>query len=85
MSNKTRIMLIWAVLGAGVAAVFNLTHALTDGTWALSVGAALLAAAAARLMYRRSISSMTNDHSVVPTDHGPDGRIDAIEVFWRPG
>ena len=75
MSNKTRIMLLWAVLGAGVAAVFNLINALTGGTWVLSVGAALGAAAVARLVYRRSIGSMMNDHSVVPTDHGP-GRPD---------
>ena len=33
----------------------------------------------------RSVGRMIHSDAVVATDHGPDGRIEAIEVFWRPG
>lgn len=85
MTNRTKIVLIMAGLGAGIAGVFNLVHALTGGAWALSVPAALTSAVAARWVYWWAIGRMMNDGAVVPTGHGPDGRIDAIEVFWRPG
>ena len=85
MSNKTRIMLLSAVLGTIITAVFMTVHALTGGAWAISVPAALAAAAIARAAYWRSIGRMMNSNTVVTTDHGPDGRIEAIEVFWRPG
>ena len=85
MTNKTKVMLLWAALGTMVAAVFMAAHTLTAGAWAISVPAALLGAAVARLAYWRSIGRMMNNNTVVPTEHGPDGRIDAIELFWRPG
>lgn len=85
MTNKTRIMLVWAALGTAIAVVFNVVHAASGGMWAVSVAATLIAIAAARAIYWRMISRMMNHSAVVPTEHGPDGRIDAIELFWRPG
>ena len=85
MTNKAKIVLIMAVLGAAISGAFNLVHALSDGAWLLSIPGALVAAVAARSAYRWSIGWMMNDSAVVPTDYGPDGRIEAIEVFWRPG
>ena len=85
MTNKTKIMLLTAVLGTMITAVFMTAHTLTDGAWVISAPAALVAAAAARAAYWRSIGRMMNSTAVVATEHGPDGRIEAIEVFWRPG
>ena len=85
MSNKTKVMLLWAALATMVAAVFIVTHTMTEGALAISVSAALLGAAVARLAYWRSIGRMMNNNTVVATDHGPAGRIDTIELFWRPG
>ena len=85
MTNKVKIMLLMAALGLGVAAVFNAAHAVSGGRWLVSVPATALAALVAYRMYWRTIVRMTNDRHVVPTEHGPDGRLTAIEVFWRPG
>ncbi len=85
MSNKTKIMLLTAALGTMITAAFMTAHTLTDGAWVISVPAALAAAAAARGAYWRSVGRMMNSNTVVTTGHGPDGRIEAIEVFWRPG
>ena len=85
MTNKTKIFLLMAALGTGVAAVFTVVQALTGDAWAVSILAAAVAALAARSIYWRSIGSMMNDGAVVATDHGPEGRLEAIEVFWRPG
>ena len=85
MTNKAKIVLLMTVLGAAIAGVFSLVHVITGGAWVFSIPTALAAAAAARPIYWRSIGSMTNNHAVVPSGHGPDGRIEAIEVFWRPG
>lgn len=85
MTNKTKIMLLSAALGTMITAVFMIAHTLTDGAWVISVPAAIIAATAARAAYWRSVGRMTNNDAVVATDHGPDGRTEAIEVFWRPG
>ena len=85
MSNRVRIILLSSVLGFGVIAAFGVVHRATDGAWVASVPAGAAAALVARSLYWRSVSGLTNDDIVVPTEHGPDGRIEAIEVFWRPG
>ncbi|MEM9609740.1 MAG: hypothetical protein AAGA99_20110 [Actinomycetota bacterium] len=85
MTNKTRIFFTMAALGAAIFAVFTAVHTLTGGVWALSVPAAVGTAFAARSVYRRLLGRMANDSVAVPTIHGPNGRIEAIEVFWRPG
>lgn len=85
MTNKAIIVVIMTGLGAGIAGVFNVVHALTGGAWVLSIPAALMSVVAARSIYWRAIGRMMNDGAVVPTEHGSDSRIDAIEVFWRPG
>ena len=85
MSNRAKIILLVSALMAATAGVFILVHIITGGAWMLSIPAALVAAAAVRPIYWRSIGRMTNNHAIVPTGHGSDGRIEAIEVFWRPG
>ncbi len=85
MTNKTKIFLIVAALGAAIFAVFIAVHTLTGAAWVLSVPAAVAAALAARPVYWRLLGQMENDSITIPTSHGPDGRIEAIEVFWRPG
>ena len=85
MTNKTRIILTTSVLGLGVAAVFNVVHLATGGAWLASVPATVAAGIGARSLYWRLIGRMTNTSEVVATEHGTDGHIDAIEVFWRPG
>ena len=34
---------------------------------------------------RTSVAALTNDQSVAAAEQAVDGRIEAIEVFWRPG
>lgn len=85
MTNKMRMMLTVPALGMGVALVFNVVHGATAGAWVASVPAAAAAGLAARSLYWRLIRGMTNDRDAVPTEHGTDGRVEAIEVFWRPG
>ena len=85
MTNKTKIILIASGLGLGVALVFNVVHIATGGAWVASVPAAVAAGLGARPLYWRLIARMTNSAEIVATEHGFDGRVDAIEVFWRPG
>ena len=85
MTNKARIILIAAGLGLGVALVFNVVHIASGGAWVASVPAAVAAGFGGRSLYWRLIARMTNSGAVVATEHGFDGRIGAIEVFWRPG
>ena len=85
MSNRAKIILLMSMLGFGVISVFNLVHAATDEAWVLSIPAAVAAAAAARSIYWWVLGRMMSDDVAVPTDFGPDGPIEAIEVFWRPG
>ena len=82
---KVKIIGLWIALGAAVGGAFNLALALTDGNWLLSVAAGLIAVLGARPAYRWWLSTQTNSHEVVPTEYGVPGRIEAIEVFWRPG
>jgi hypothetical protein len=85
MTNKTKILLIMTALGPAIFAVFTAVHILTSGAWVLSVPAAVVTGLAARSVYWRLLGWMVNDSVTVPTSHGRDGRIEAIEVFWRPG
>ncbi|MEM7271646.1 MAG: hypothetical protein AAF547_01080 [Actinomycetota bacterium] len=85
MSNKVRIILLYAAIGLGIATVFNVVHEATGGAWLVSLPAVAVAGLAARAIYWWSIGQQTNDGEVVATEHGPDGRVEAIEVFWRPG
>ena len=84
MSNRVKIILASATLGLAVAAAFNIVLA-TTGSLVVAVPVALVAVLAARSVYRWFLLQQTNDEQVVATAHGPDGRLTAIEVFWRPG
>jgi hypothetical protein len=35
--------------------------------------------------YALAFRAKLNRNRAVPTEHGVDGRIEAIEYFWRPG
>ena len=50
------------------------------GTW-LAIGAAAVGVVGFVLSFRAKL----NASDVVETPHGVDGRIDAVEFFWRPG
>ncbi|MEM9039023.1 MAG: hypothetical protein AAGD33_03905 [Actinomycetota bacterium] len=85
MTNKLRLTLLTAGLALAVAVVFNVALTASDGNWLVSVPTAAVAALAARSVYWRVVGRLANDDEVVVTEHGPDGRLEAIEVFWRPG
>ena len=86
MTNKVKIIALAALLGSSVAVIWAVVHAATGGRWLVSVPIAVIGAFVARAVYWRTVMVvMTNAADVVATDHGPRGRVDAIEVFWRPG
>jgi len=84
VANKTKLIvasvLVWSLPGIA----FGLSTVLSGNLW---VGAAVsvLGIVAARAILRRYVAALTNDRSVVATEHAVDGRIEAIEVFSRPG
>ena len=84
MTNKTKIFLIMAALGTGVAVVFNLALAASGGSLAVGLPVAVVAGVIAYRLYWRIVTRMTNGSEVVPTAHGPSGHIEAIEYYWRP-
>jgi hypothetical protein len=63
---------------------FALSTVLSGNLWVGAV-ASMLGIVAAREILRRSVGALTNDQSVVATERAVDGRMEAIEVFWRPG
>ena len=86
MSNKYKIMVLWALLGTGVFGLVGAVQAATGGLWYVSVPTLIVAALAARAIYWRTLMFvMTNAGDVVATENGATGRLDAIDVFWRPG
>ena len=73
-------VVLWCLPGLA----FALSLVLTGNLW-VAVAVLVLGIVAARAILRRSVAALTNDRSVVATEHAVDGRIEAIEVFWRPG
>lgn len=73
-------VVVWSLPGI----VFGLSTVLSGNPW-VGAAASVLGIVAARAILRRSVAALTNDQSVVVTEHAVDGRIEAIEVFWRPG
>jgi glutaredoxin len=57
---------------------------LSGNPW-VAAAASGLGIVASRATLRRSVAALTNDQSVVVAEHAVDGRIEAVEVFWRPG
>jgi hypothetical protein len=84
VANKTKLIVVSVVLWSLPGMAFGLTMVLSGNLW---VGAAafVLGIVAARAIMRRSVAALTNDQSVVATEHAVEGRIEAIEFFWRPG
>ncbi|MEL6981037.1 MAG: hypothetical protein AAFO29_01300 [Actinomycetota bacterium] len=63
------------VVLAGTTAV-----AVLRGEWG-----SLIFVAVAVAIYAVAFRSKLNPTQAVPTDHGVDGQVDAVEFFWRPG
>ncbi len=84
VANKTKLIVASVVLWSVPGIAFGLSTVLSGNLW---VGAAtsVLGIVAARAIFRRYVAALTNDQSVVATEQAVDGRIEAIEVFWRPG
>jgi len=84
VANKTKLVVAHVVVWSLPGIAFGLTTVLSGNPW-LGVAASVLGIIAARAILRRSVAALTNDQSVVATEHAVDGRIEAVEVFWRPG
>lgn len=84
VANRTKLTAATAAFWSLPGITFGLVAVLSGNLW-VATTAAVLAIVAAKAILRRWVSALTNDRSVVATDHAVDGRIEAIEVFWRPG
>jgi mycoredoxin len=84
VANKTRLIVAFVVIWSVPGIAFGLAMVLS-GNPRVAAAASLLGIVAARAILRRYVAALTNDRSVVATEHAVDGRIEAIEVFWRPG
>jgi hypothetical protein len=63
-----------------IAVVISVVTVVASGDWLLMAFLASFGGWYA-LMYRAKL----NRNRAVPTEYGVDGRIEAIEYFWRPG
>jgi hypothetical protein len=84
VANKTKLLVASVVLWSLPGIAFGLSMVVSGNLW-VAAAASVLGIVAARAILRRSVAALTNDRSVVATEHAVDGRIEAIEVFWRPG
>jgi mycoredoxin len=84
LATKTKLIAASVVLWSLPGLAFGLSMVLSGTLW-VAAATSVLAIVAARRIWRRSVAALTNDQSVVATDYAVDGRIEAIEVFWRPG
>jgi glutaredoxin len=84
VTNKTKLIVASVVLWSLAGLAFGLAMGLSGNLW-VAAAVAVLGIVAARAILRRFVAALTNDQAVVATEHGVDGRIEAIEVFWRPG
>jgi hypothetical protein len=84
VATKTRLIVASVVLWSLPGIAFGLSAVLSGNLW-VAAAASLLGIVVARAIWRRCVAALTNDQSVVATEHAVDGRIEAIEVFWRPG
>lgn len=83
-ANKTKLIAAAVVLWSLPGIAFGLATVVSGSVW-VGAAASVLCVVAARAMLRRYVATLTNHQSVVATEHGVDGRVEAIEVFWRPG
>ncbi len=84
VANKTKLIVASVVLWSLPGIAFGLSMVLSSNLW-VAAATSVLGIVAARAIFRRYVAALTNDQSVVATEQAVDGRIDAIEVFWRPG
>ena len=84
VANKTKLIVATVVLWSLPGIAFGLSMVLSGNLW-VAAATSVLGIVAARAILRRCVAALTNDRSVVATEHAVDGRIEAIEVFWRPG
>ena len=84
VANKTKLIAASVVVWSLPGIAFGLSIVLSGNLWVAAV-VAVLGIVAARAILRRYVATLTNDQFVVATEDAVDGRIEAIEVFWRPG
>lgn len=84
VANRTKLIVTSVVLWSLPGIAFGLSMVSSGNLW-VAAAASVLALVAARAILRRSVAALTNDQSVVATEHAMGGRVEAVEVFWRPG
>ena len=84
VADKTKLVVASVVPWSLPSIAFGLSAVLSGNLW-VAAAASALGIVAARAIVRRCVAGLTNDQSVVATEHAVDGRIEAVEVFWRPG
>ena len=84
VTNKTKLIVASVVLWSLPGIAFGLAAVLSGNLW-VAAAASVLGIVVARVIWRRAVAALTNDQSVVATEHAVGGRIEAVEVFWRPG
>lgn len=84
VANRTKLIVASAALWSLPGAAFGLSAVLSENLW-VAAAAAVLGLVAARAILRRYVTTLTNDRSVIATEHAVEGRIETVEVFWRPG
>jgi mycoredoxin len=82
--NRTRLIVASVIFWSLPGIAFVVCMVLSGSLW-LSVAVLVLGVVAVGAILRRYLATLTNDHLVAATEHGVDGRIEAVEVFWRPG
>ena len=84
MATQTRLIVASVVLWSLPGIAFGLALVVSGNLW-VAVAASVLGIVAARAILRRCVAALTNDRSVAAAEHAVGGRIEAIEVYWRPG
>mgnify|MGYP001429687764 CR=1 FL=1 len=84
MASKTTSIVVAVALWSLPGLAFGAAMVTTGNLWQ-AVAAAVLGLVVALAISRPAIARLTNDRSVVPIEPVVDGRIEAVEVFWRPG
>jgi mycoredoxin len=84
VANKTKLIVASVALWCLPGIAFALSMVLSGNVW-VAAAASALGIVAARSILRRSVVALTNDQSVDAGEHAVGGRIEAVEVFWRPG
>jgi hypothetical protein len=84
VANKTKLIVASVGLWSLPGIAFGFAAVVSGSLW-VAAAVSVVGIVAARAIFRRFVAALTNDRAVVATEHGVDGRIEAIEVFWRPG